>query len=114
VRAFDLGAIDAGIRPLVAFLRAAGFETTDSGDGSKADMACALPFPNVFAVVPPAALVAEADRMAELLREAGALLEPGDLQATYDPIDGIGVLGLTDERGRWALAFEPGSKAGAS
>lgn len=41
--------LDPGIRDLVRFLRERhGFNTTDSGDGSKAaTMDCAMPFPHV-------------------------------------------------------------------
>ncbi len=40
--------IDAGVAKLVEELRRAGFNTTDSGDGAKTGMECALDFPHVF------------------------------------------------------------------
>lgn len=42
-----LDACDPGIRALVLALNEAGIETSDSGDGTKADMECALSFPHV-------------------------------------------------------------------
>lgn len=42
--------LDPGVRTLVQVVRALGYETTDSGDGSKfGDMDGALPFPHVCA-----------------------------------------------------------------
>ena len=44
----ELAGLDAGIRDLVIELNALGYETTDSGDGTKADtMECAVDFPMV-------------------------------------------------------------------
>lgn len=48
-----LDTIDEGIRDFVKYLVDQGYETTDSGDGSKAaTMECALPYPHVFGMVP--------------------------------------------------------------
>lgn len=64
-------ALDPGVRDVVRKLRAAGFETTDSGDGkSKADLikeGCALDFAHVFSVVPKDLMCWEAERMQDLL-----------------------------------------------
>lgn len=41
---------DPNVRPIVQALMDAGFDTTDSGDGAKTDMDCALDFPHVAGV----------------------------------------------------------------
>lgn len=101
----DLTALDPGIRETVRWLRSHGFETTDSGDGVSKDLSNedVLPFPHVAMMVPPDELVAEADRLAALLREAGHDIQPQGpegttapaIQASYDPANGIGMIVLT-------------------
>jgi hypothetical protein len=73
-------ALDPGIRDIVQRLREAGFETVDSGDGvSKPPEGRVVPFAHVFARVEDRAqLLAEADRMAQLLGPAWAV------EASYD------------------------------
>ena len=83
-----LATLDPGIRDVVVKLREQGFETTDSGDGSKADtMGCAWPFPMAVAVVERDHLLAEADRMA-------ALWPDWRVEASYAP-GGPSVLMMT-------------------
>ncbi len=41
---------DPNVRPIVQALMDAGFDPTDSGDGAKTDMDCALDFPHVAGV----------------------------------------------------------------
>lgn len=82
--------LDPGIRGTVLWLRAHNYETTDSGDGSKAEtMECALDRPNVAMVVAPGEMVAEADRLARLLASRGVELvhdfEGPTLEASYQP-----------------------------
>lgn len=118
---FDLNKLDPGIRDTVAFLRDNGFETTDSGDGSKADtMECALPVPNVAMVVHPHKLVAEADRLAQLIMATGhPLAECGDddaataeIQASYDPVTRTGVIVAINFVVPWARSgFRASSQA---
>lgn len=89
----ELSGIDPNIRRVVALLRAYGFDTTDSGDGSKyPEMGCALPMPNVFARVKNKnTLVAKADRLRGLI--AHRVGEPKEMEsgpswhveATYSP-----------------------------
>lgn len=43
----DYNEIDPGIRHVVKALNDAGYETTDSGDGTKVGMDCAMDFPHV-------------------------------------------------------------------
>jgi hypothetical protein len=76
----DFADLDPGIRDIVERLREAGFETVDSGDGkSKPPESRDVPFPHVFAqVADRAVLLAEADRMAQLLGPAWAV------EASYD------------------------------
>lgn len=90
-------ALDPRVREVVVKLRAAGFETTDSGDGSKAEtMEGALPMPHVFVRCPdPAALQSECARLVAALRRWGVEVVATDdpraaqgfptVQATYDP-----------------------------
>lgn len=49
-----LAETDAGIRGVVLALNEAGFETTDSGDGTKVGMDCAVDFPMVAGLLAPA------------------------------------------------------------
>ena len=68
----DYETLDPGIRDIVRKVNAAGFETTDSGDGvSKPrdwyDSGEALPFPHVVAMTTPATMVADAHRMQGVL-----------------------------------------------
>lgn len=152
----DLAGLDPGIVDAVVWLRAHGFDTTDSGDGASkfvdappdeidvdATLAvmrdetapaegriaaadalisrafpgpapvigpdwrgCAIPRPNVAIHVAPADLVAECNRLRDLLESTGARVEalgPEDtdaveIQGSYDPGDGhalILLLGFT-------------------
>ena len=89
-------------------LRAAGFRTTDSGDGvSKPDMGCAESAPNVYMVVDADAMIGEACRLAEVLRDAcrdGIFDETQDIDgqevprvfvdANYSPLDDIAILAV--------------------
>jgi hypothetical protein len=94
--------LDVGIRKTVQWLREHGFETTDSGDGSKAaTMECALNYPNVAIRIDDVdALQFEADRLYELLEEREIDVAPqgtdGEpfIQATYDPADGSSIIVL--------------------
>ena len=82
--------LDPGIRNLVRTLRCTGFNTTDSGDGSKAkDMECALPFPMVTITTTRDSMCDEADRLAVLMdaeEDEGWVIE-----ASYSP-DGPAVI----------------------
>ena len=83
---FDYTQIDEGIRDVVRSLREAGFDTCDSGDGTKDDMGCALDYPNVSAIVDVDTLVEEGDRMLEVLGDDWIV------QASYSPNDGYALL----------------------
>lgn len=91
--------LDPGIRRVVTFLRKHGFHTTDSGDGTKVGMSCAVDYPHVFMTVSPSAfLIEEADRLARLLRMHFAQRSPPPdmvIQANYDPSNRVAVLALT-------------------
>ncbi len=92
LEALIVAALDPGIRDVVQQLRAAGFETTDSGDGvsKPADWyedGSALPFPHVWCRVDDReALLSEADRLFETLGRRW------DVEATYSPKDGLCIL----------------------
>jgi hypothetical protein len=96
--------LSPGIRELVIWLNAMGFETSDSGDGSNAaaGMECALEMPMVAIPVPSAKLISESIRLKERLEARGvdftkAVKVDCDegtegvawpiIQATYDPVD---------------------------
>ena len=95
MRPINLQAIDPGVRAVVARLRLAGFETTDSGDGySKPAAARELDFPHVAAVVSTRALLfGEAERMARVLGD------PWRVEATFCPNDGTSLLMATAPAG---------------
>lgn len=92
----DYSALDPGIRELVRVLRAAGFDTTDSGDGSKATwQEGALPFRHVVAQVEPGRLIVEAHRLMAVAAQAG--YAPGwRVEASYSPWDGVALLVLAE------------------
>jgi hypothetical protein len=98
---FDYEQLDPGIRKLVLLLReVGGFDTTDSGDGSKAgSMECALDVPNVHMQCEPIHFRRWSFELLSVLRdhlkpEALSKLEPHAIQFTYSPIDEVGVLSL--------------------
>lgn len=97
----DLAALNPGIRRLVAYLRAHGFATCDSGDGVTHEHECDRDHAYVAMRVRPDALVSEADRLARVLRDAGVEVQPMGMeptpciQASYDPADGTALLDLT-------------------
>jgi hypothetical protein len=79
-----VAALDPGIRATVVTLRAAGFETTDSGDGlSKLSVWVAsdeaIPFPHVACVTAREGCFLEADRLADLLGDEW------QVEASYAP-----------------------------
>ena len=89
IEAEMVASLDDGIRDRVVALRSAGFKTTDSGDGSKAEwMEGAMPFPNVAATCAPGDLLAEADRMVAVL----AAFPGATVEATYLPESGHAIL----------------------
>ena len=94
-----LAGVDPGVRSLVAWLNLRGFKTTDSGDGvSKADFIAegeALHVAHVHMRVGAIDLLNESQRLMTLLDEIGVTVDPGTIQATYDPADGIAVLTLS-------------------
>src|SRR4051812_32629096 len=85
--------LNPGIARLVNALRAAGFDTRDSGDGATRHFECDPGFPYVHIVVAdPRVLVDEADRLAAWLTARGVTLQPLDeegaaptLEAHYAP-----------------------------
>lgn len=96
--------LDPGIRETVRWLNAASFRTTDSGDGvSKREMIAsgeALGVPHVAMRVHPRVIVSEANRLLELVIARGLISDPGTIQATYDPADGIAMImliGISDD-----------------
>jgi hypothetical protein len=90
-----LAGLDPGVRRLVAYLRALGHETTDSGDGqSKPEEDRALDGPHVFIRVEPERIVARANALKLDVERLGYCVEPGTIQASYDPADGCAVIAL--------------------
>lgn len=100
----DFSGLDVGVRNTVFWLRRAGFETVDSGDGitkaTDSDYVDGefLPYPHVAMLVTPSEMVREADRLMATLEEAGVNFEPVDpetdptIQTSYSPVDGHAVL----------------------
>ncbi|MCK9513101.1 MAG: hypothetical protein M0R28_17995 [Pigmentiphaga sp.] len=91
------------VRDLVVALRDAGFETTDSGDGSNyaAGMECAVPFKMVAIVCRPSELATTADLLCAWVREHATeygLPDWGAYQITaqYSPVDGIATVMLAE------------------
>ena len=98
----EVDGLNPGIRRLVVWLRANGFDTCDSGDGQTHDHACDRSYPYVTILVPKWELVAQADRLNRLLVEVGVPIRSiseermgGAIQASYDPADGSAVIDLT-------------------
>lgn len=91
--------LSPGIRDLVLALRAAGFNTTDSGDGSNHEqgMACAVPFRMVAITCHPADLASTADRLAVWLQDNPLDWPVYRVEATYNPLDGVGAILLHEQ-----------------
>jgi hypothetical protein len=105
----DYDALDPGIRETVRWLRRLGWETTDSGDGvSKESDALWCPWPHVHVQIDGHEILAACGRMMNDLLAAGIEVAPcgnpekePSLEVTYDPVDGIAILTVTnlnDER----------------
>jgi hypothetical protein len=85
--------LNPGIRKLVHFLRASGFQTTDSGDGETHDFECDPDHAYVAIGSCPATLIRDCQVVQALLEGLGVVFE-GDpegpsLEASYSPIDGF-------------------------
>lgn len=86
----DLEQLDPGIRRMVSWLRAEGWETTDSGDGvSKPPGPEVLPFPHVVIRSSPGRLVDDARRLRKFLCQYNT---PEQIEATFDPADESAVI----------------------
>jgi hypothetical protein len=84
--------LDPGIRDLVVYLRARGWNTIDSGDGSKAGtMECALPYRHVAARPRFGLMVPDAHQFLAALRDAEPDTE-WHVDATYSPNDGESIV----------------------
>lgn len=93
----DPAILTPGIRKTVLWLREHGFDTTDSGDGVanvEAGMEDALDIAHVHMSTTPLKMVGAARDLACLLETRKIKLEPGMIQATYDPMDGSAILSL--------------------
>lgn len=101
--ASELTDLSPGIARTVLWLRAQGFDTCDSGDGSNAaaGMECALPFANVSMIIDVGLFAVEAYRLLELVRARGVVIEPQSpdeaspsIQVTFDPVTQVCILSL--------------------
>lgn len=100
----DLETLDPGIRRLVSLLREAGFDTCDSGDGSKAPaMECALDVPMVAIEVSRESAIVTAEAVHGLLvlaTKPGVLEREGiAVDLSYSPRDRtaiVVILGVSD------------------
>lgn len=93
--------LNPNIRRVVEIMRAAGFDTTDSGDGETHDFGCDLGTAYVHARVPPERLADEARRLMQLFESRGirftGLGEDGQgssVEASYSPVDGCAVVSI--------------------
>lgn len=97
----DLNELDPGVRNFVSFLRINGFDTCDSGDGSKhPEMEEALPYPHVFIMglddSDELLMMSEANRLNALLLRSGYQAREGEIEASYDPVSTTTVLMVQD------------------
>lgn len=93
----DYNTLNPGIGNLVKLLRDNGFDTRDSGDGVTQNFQCDIGIPYVHMVTTRDALTFEADRLMQVLTEAGVTLEPTNEEGTTATIEaGYNPLG------RWA------------
>lgn len=94
----DYTELDPGIRETVRFLRQNNFDTTDSGDGSKAsEMECAESEPNAYMVVDnPRNLVSEAVRLRTVLvgRFGNKVRAQMSIEASFSPLDDVALIAL--------------------
>lgn len=83
----EVEALSPGIRDLVVALRAAGFHTTDSGDGSAhaEGMSCAVPYKMVAMLVGRDEMADETDRLADWFEANNPGWRAWQIQATYCP-----------------------------
>lgn len=97
--------LNPGIRETVAFLRAHGFATIDSGDGRTHEYECDQSVAYVhMRVMPPDDLISESQRLYDLLGDRIVFSDPvmdGDtvtlgpmIEAHYSPRDGIATISL--------------------
>jgi hypothetical protein len=104
-KAINLDEIDPGVRGTVWFLRQAGFETVDSGDGVSKfnDLTYDddyLPFPHVHMLSTPSGIVRDADCLLGVLEKRGVNFIPVDpetdpqIEASYSPVDKHAILSL--------------------
>jgi hypothetical protein len=105
MRDVDLTTLNPGIRRTVAFLRANGFETIDSGDGRTHEYECDQPTAYVHMLVAtPDDLISETQRLYDVLGDRIVFRDPvmdGDtvtlgpmVEAHYSPRDGIATISL--------------------
>ena len=114
--ALDYSTLDPGVRETVKWLRAHGFNTTDSGDGYSKfehhhcsgtdDDPCevcdtCLDYPHVAMTVKPEKLIAESKRLRSLLEDlmievyAEAVGYDVAIEASYDPVSNIALIFLS-------------------
>ncbi|MEQ1494454.1 MAG: hypothetical protein ABL912_01660 [Novosphingobium sp.] len=101
--------LDPGIRDVVIALWAAGFKTTDSGDGvsrvgTEMDSEnLVIPWPHVVCEVEPHMMVTEARRASEVMTELGYAMGPQgrgpSVTASFDPGDESAILFIEIEDG---------------
>lgn len=103
MRDINYDELNPRIRKTVEWLRNAGFETTDSGDGvtnAENGMEGTLPIPHVHIRVAPEKVVEEARRLLQFVKDAGINLNPtvGDwhawVETVYVPIQHIAIVTL--------------------
>lgn len=100
MKALDIDTLNPGIRRVVIRLRAAGFDTCDSGDGVTHEHACDRDHAYVVMLVPQELLVSLAQQLWSLVRSWGVAVQAQNadglpmMQASYDPGNDMAVLDL--------------------
>ena len=101
--------LSPGVRHLVVWLNAHGFETTDSGDGTNAakGMGCAVDYPMIAIAASGADLVERSAELFYLLMENGVSFsgEHSDrtVEASYSPTNCVALILLigVDDAAMW-------------
>lgn len=93
-----LDGLSPGIRDLVVDLRAAGFNTCDSGDGSNYEdgMECAVPFRMIAIVVSIERLASETARLAEWCRARPLDWPAYQIEGSWNPAESTPLILLTE------------------
>ncbi len=93
-----LEGISPGVRQLIVDLRAAGFDTCDSGDGSNFEngMACAVPVRMVAIVVSKEELIPETERLAQWCQDYPLDWPAYQIEGSWNPAEVTPMILITE------------------